>query len=178
MATLADTAAVLAGTDRQTAMIRTLLAADYSANDIAALLGGNRAAALAKNPCGQGGWRLRQPRRIQMKIKGLIEMPGERIRLSHLVFYGSTADDLPRGIRWFVFMGGRRRRAAMRAAGQCWSFSGPCTGFGKRQCVTAPAAQEPDAGMVEHCCEGWFQYPWIEVCPDQPARMGCGFCWW
>jgi hypothetical protein len=48
MAVLPDTAAAPAGTDRQSMMIQTLLAANYSANDIAALLGGNRAAALAK----------------------------------------------------------------------------------------------------------------------------------
>jgi hypothetical protein len=48
LAVLPHTTAVLAGTDRQMAMIQSLLAANYSANDIAALLGGNRAAALAK----------------------------------------------------------------------------------------------------------------------------------
>lgn len=42
------TDAVPPGSDGQTAMIRTLLAANYSANEIAALIGGNRAAALAK----------------------------------------------------------------------------------------------------------------------------------
>jgi hypothetical protein len=45
---LADTAAVSPGSERQAQMIHTLLAASYSANDIAALLGGNRATALAK----------------------------------------------------------------------------------------------------------------------------------
>lgn len=44
----ADTDAEYAGSDRQTRMIRTLQAARYSATDIAALMGGNRAAALTK----------------------------------------------------------------------------------------------------------------------------------
>jgi hypothetical protein len=60
----------------------------------------------------------------------------------------------------------------------CWSFTGGCTGFGSRRCVSAPESQSPDATIVTQCCGGWFQYPWIEVCPGQPARMGCGFCLW
>lgn len=45
---LTDTDAVDAGTAKEQAMIRVLLAAQHSANDIAALIGGNRAAALAR----------------------------------------------------------------------------------------------------------------------------------
>jgi hypothetical protein len=70
---------------------------------------------------------------------------------------------------------GLRRGAA---ASSCWSFTGRCTGFGSRQCVEAPASQDPDAETVTQCCNGWFQYPWIEVCPGQPATTGCGFCLW
>jgi hypothetical protein len=64
------------------------------------------------------------------------------------------------------------------ASTSCWRFTGRCTGFGSRQCVTGPAAQTPDAVTIEHCCSGWFQYPWIEVCPGQSATTGCGFCFW
>lgn len=60
----------------------------------------------------------------------------------------------------------------------CWHYYGSCTGFGRRQCITGPASQEPDAEIITHCCSGWFQYPWIEVCPGQSARTGCGFCLW
>lgn len=73
---------------------------------------------------------------------------------------------------------GRTQRSATSASGSCWRFTGPCTGFGRRQCVTAPESQEPGAGMITHCCSGWFQYPWIEVCPGQPPRTGCSFCLW
>ena len=52
---LPDTDAVLTGSERQTAMIRTLLAANESANDIAVLLGGNRAATLAKIRAAKAG---------------------------------------------------------------------------------------------------------------------------
>ena len=69
-------------------------------------------------------------------------------------------------------------QAASVAAAPCWWFAGRCTGFGRRQCVTAPQTQSPDAIVVEQCCGGWFQYPWIEVCPGQNARSGCGFCVW
>ena len=69
-------------------------------------------------------------------------------------------------------------RGRQAAAGQCWSFTGGCTGFGHRQCVEAPATQEPDAEIITQCCGGWFQYPWIEVCPGQRATQGCGFCLW
>ena len=70
------------------------------------------------------------------------------------------------------------RRFSAASSDACWHFHGPCTGFGRRQCVTAPASQEPDAEIITHCCNGWFQSPWIEVCPGQPARAGCGFCLW
>jgi hypothetical protein len=63
-------------------------------------------------------------------------------------------------------------------AGPCQSYTGRCTGFGSRQCVTAPESLDPDAAVVEQCCGGWFQYPWIEICPGQSPRMGCGFCFW
>jgi hypothetical protein len=61
-------------------------------------------------------------------------------------------------------------------AGPCESFTGRCTGFGRRQCVTAPESLEPDAAVVEQCCGGWFQFPWVEICPGEAPRMGCGFC--
>jgi hypothetical protein len=70
-------------------------------------------------------------------------------------------------------------RAQLRAqAAPCWYYHGRCTGFGSRQCVTAPESQSPDAASVTQCCGGWFQYPWIEVCPGSPAARGCGFCLW
>jgi hypothetical protein len=77
-----------------------------------------------------------------------------------------------------------RRRWRLRASAgavrdaECWSFTGPCTGFGKRVCVEAPASQDPDAEIIQQCCGGWFLYPWIEVCPGQRATQGCGFCFW
>jgi hypothetical protein len=77
-----------------------------------------------------------------------------------------------------LVIGGGRRRRSMMASGDCWKFSGRCTGFGSRQCVLGPARQEPDAEIITQCCGGWFQYPWIEVCPGQEARAGCGFCFW
>ncbi len=58
----------------------------------------------------------------------------------------------------------------------CWRFRGRCTGFGRMQCVSGPEAQTPDALIIQQCCSGWFQYPWIEVCPGKTARRGCGFC--
>lgn len=70
------------------------------------------------------------------------------------------------------------RRFAFSGSNPCWHYHGACTGFGKRQCVTAPASQKPDAVTITRCCNGWFQYPWIEVCPGQPARSGCGTCFW
>jgi hypothetical protein len=60
----------------------------------------------------------------------------------------------------------------------CQTFSGRCTGFGSRRCVTAPAALTPDSTVVEQCCNGWFQYPWITVCAGQRPTQGCGFCLW
>lgn len=69
-------------------------------------------------------------------------------------------------------------RFAFWGANPCLRFYGPCTGFGRRQCVSAPTSQTPDANIVQQCCNGWFQYPWIEVCPGQPVRKGCGFCFW
>jgi len=60
----------------------------------------------------------------------------------------------------------------------CRTFSGPCTGFGSRQCVTAPESFTPDAAIIEQCCNGWHQYPWIEVCEGESAKKGCGFCFW
>jgi hypothetical protein len=60
----------------------------------------------------------------------------------------------------------------------CWRYTGPCTGFGKKQCVSGPEEYAPDAPLFEHCCSGWLQYPWIEVCPGQRPRTGCGFCLW
>ncbi len=63
-------------------------------------------------------------------------------------------------------------------AANCRSFTGRCTGFGSKQCVTAPAAFTPDALVVEQCCSGWFQYPWITVCEGQQPTRGCGFCLW
>lgn len=60
----------------------------------------------------------------------------------------------------------------------CRMFTGRCTGFGSRQCVVAPESMSPDAAMIEHCCSGWFQFPWIEICEGQPPKRGCGFCFW
>jgi hypothetical protein len=77
-----------------------------------------------------------------------------------------------------ILFGGRRARSARSQSGGCWSFAGGCTGWGSRRCVSAPARQEPDAEIVTQCCGGWFQYPWIEVCPGESARSGRGFCLW
>jgi hypothetical protein len=79
---------------------------------------------------------------------------------------------------------GSRRRWRLRARvgasteGDCWWFAGSCTGFGRRQCVEGPASQNPDTEIIQQCCGGWFQYPWIEVCAGQNATQGCGFCLW
>ena len=84
---------------------------------------------------------------------------------------------LDRRVR-FSFRPGRQVRRSSGEPGGCWHFDGRCTGFGSRQCVSGPARQEPDAEIIEQCCGGWFQYPWIEVCPGEAARTGCGFCLW
>ena len=63
-------------------------------------------------------------------------------------------------------------------AAPCHVYTGRCTGFGRRQCVVAPVSFSPDAETIEHCCSGWFQYPWIEVCDGAPPKRGCGFCFW
>lgn len=60
----------------------------------------------------------------------------------------------------------------------CWHFDGACTGgfwWYRRQCITAPSSQLPDATTVEQCCHNWFRYPWIKVCPSS-LDMGCGVC--
>ncbi len=61
---------------------------------------------------------------------------------------------------------------------ECTTYTGPCTGWGSRQCVVAPEQITPDAGVLEQCCTGAFQYPWIRVCKGQPPQRGCGFCLW
>lgn len=68
--------------------------------------------------------------------------------------------------------------ASIIQSSDCWHFRGRCTGWGTRQCVTGPEEQSPDALIIEQCCSGWFQYPWIEVCPGTKATRGCGFCLW
>lgn len=67
---------------------------------------------------------------------------------------------------------------AMANSTPCRMFTGRCTGFGRRQCVIAPESMSPDALTIEHCCSGWFQYPWIQICDGQPPKIGCGFCFW
>src|SRR5882757_1816539 len=69
---------------------------------------------------------------------------------------------------------GGRRRCNGRGIfpSNCQTFSGRCTGFGSRRCVTAPAALTPDSIVVEQCCGGWFQYPWITVCVGQQPTQG------
>ena len=84
---------------------------------------------------------------------------------------------MDRRVRISIRPGRLARRGSAEAAG-CWHFNGRCTGFGSRQCVSGPASQEPDAEIIEQCCGGWFRYPWIEVCPGESARTGCGFCFW
>lgn len=66
----------------------------------------------------------------------------------------------------------------MENGNPCRSFTGRCTGFGRRQCVVAPVSFNPDALTIEQCCGGWFQFPWIEICDGQAPRRGCGFCLW
>ncbi|MCZ8132680.1 MAG: hypothetical protein O9284_15470 [Steroidobacteraceae bacterium] len=63
-------------------------------------------------------------------------------------------------------------------ASPCRRYTGRCTGFGRRSCVAAPVALSPDAEVIEQCCGGWFQFPWIEICDGRPPRSGCGFCFW
>ncbi len=67
---------------------------------------------------------------------------------------------------------------AVGSSKKCRTFSGPCTRFGKRKCVSAPDSFTPDAGIIEQCCSGCFQYLWIEICEGKPPRQGCGFCLW
>ena len=94
---------------------------------------------------------------------------------SFLVFSSSTNHTLDAISSLQVFS---IRRFALSSDDPCLHFYGSCTGFGSRQCVIAPASLDPAAGTIEHCCSGWFQYPWIEVCPDQPPRTGCSICFW
>ncbi len=61
---------------------------------------------------------------------------------------------------------------------ECTSFQGKCTGFGTRQCITAPVALTPDAQVTEQCCGDWFQYPSIQVCPGREPAKACGVCLW
>jgi hypothetical protein len=102
-----------------------------------------------------------------------------------IVFYGGMAGipqkvggDLSPASQVLESSVSRSGHMAMSASDPCWHFRGYCTGFGRQQCITAPASQEPDALIITQCCGGWFQYPWILVCPGQPARQGCGFCFW
>ena len=60
----------------------------------------------------------------------------------------------------------------------CRSYSGPCTSGNTPQCITAPESLTTDAAIIEQCCSGSNQYPWIEICPSRPPRLGCGFCLW
>jgi hypothetical protein len=62
------------------------------------------------------------------------------------------------------------------ASNPCKTFAGRCTGFGHQQCVVAPTELTPDATTLTQCCGGWFQYPWIQICPGSAPRQGCGFC--
>lgn len=64
------------------------------------------------------------------------------------------------------------------AFADCTTYTGRCTGFGSRQCVTAPESLNPDAATTTQCCGGWFQYPWITACRTGPVQKGCGFCLW
>ncbi len=62
----------------------------------------------------------------------------------------------------------------------CWHFDGRCTGgfwWYTRQCVRGPSSQAPTADIVEQCCQGWFQFPWIKTCKDS-LNMGCSPCLW
>jgi hypothetical protein len=63
-------------------------------------------------------------------------------------------------------------------AADCLYYSGECTGFGNRRCVSGPREYDSASPLFEQCCDGWFQYPWIEVCRGEQARSGCGFCLW
>jgi hypothetical protein len=59
--------------------------------------------------------------------------------------------------------------SACRPPDNCVSFAGKCTGFGSRQCVTAPTAIASDAPTIDQCCGGSFQYPWVEVLRRESA---------
>lgn len=80
--------------------------------------------------------------------------------------------------RWFPNVLPKAFRSSMASRTNCRTYTGRCTGFGTRQCVIAPVSFDPDAATIEHCCNGWFQYPWIEICEGEPPKMGCGFCFW
>lgn len=69
-------------------------------------------------------------------------------------------------------------RSVRQDLNACMSWNGHCTGFGTRQCVKGLYYPEPGSPTVEHCCSGWFQYPWIEACSGSGAKAGCGFCLW
>lgn len=58
----------------------------------------------------------------------------------------------------------------------CRTFARACTGFGARQCVTVQESFTPDAAVIEQCCRGRFQCPWIEVCQGKPPEWRFGFC--
>jgi SAM-dependent methyltransferase len=72
----------------------------------------------------------------------------------------------------------RGRPEMIQSGDGCWRYRGKCTGFGRRQCISGLSEQLPDAPLVEQCCQGWFKYPWITVCPGQQATSGCGRCFW
>jgi hypothetical protein len=121
--------------------------------------------------------RQKMARRQQIGLGTAIHHLTARLQIPACDGCRRRAAALDRRVR-FSFRPGRRTWRGFAEAGECWQIKGRCTGFGSRQCVTGPASQEPDAGIIEQCCGGWFQYPWIEVCPGEPARTGCGFCFW
>jgi hypothetical protein len=105
-----------------------------------------------------------------------------------LVFSGESGNPLSEKRHHAVFLILRKlllwisRISPLAANGSdpCWRYYGSCTRFSwyyvGRQCVVGPATQELGAETIEQCCSGWFQYPWIEVCPGEEAHSGCGFC--
>jgi hypothetical protein len=77
----------------------------------------------------------------------------------------------------------RSRGASSASTAGCWEYRGKCTGWRwwVTECVEGPASQDPDAEIIQQCCGGLlgrYSYPWIEVCPGQPATKGCGWCLW
>jgi hypothetical protein len=72
----------------------------------------------------------------------------------------------------------KRQTATVVLSSDCRTVKGKCTGIGgTTQCVATPVnLDDPTSLIVEQCCSGRFQYPWVEICPGREPRQGCSFC--